>query len=576
MKKSKRQTNNPAAAAPRAAESGNNFLWWPWAAAAAALFLVFELYGGAIDGPFVLDDRYLPFFAPGLQDQPVLVWLNSARPLLMLSFFLDHWRGGVETHAYHVTNILLHFLVSVVLTLVVGRLLEVGPPEFRAMDKKLRTALAVVAGAIFLVHPLQTESVAYVASRSETLSVLFFFSAYLVFLYKNPSHSISVGRMIAIVALFGAALSSKEHTLTLPVLILLTDLFWIREGWRKNQLLYGTLAAGALLGAVGVARVLAHADTAGFSVQGLKPVTYFATQCRVLWDYLRLFVVPVGQNADPDIPVSGLADPWALLGLAGLVALAAAAWVYRQRWPLAALGLAIFLLLIAPTSSIIPIRDVLAERRMYLPMLGLILVLIEFLRRVPMSRVVGVGAAVVIVLSVLTYQRARLWGTPLELWADAAAKSPKKVRPRFQLAYARYEAGDCPAAVADYEAAAKLAPPDYTLLSDWALALDCTGHAQEAIEKLTQAAKMERNPYAYAVMGMVYGKQGKREEALAALNHAERIDPKFAMTYVYRGNVAEVSGDIPAAVAQYQKALELEPTNPAALTGLGRVNGARR
>ena len=121
------------------------------------------------------------------------------------------------------------------------RLLETEPrpPESAAR------ALGIFAGALFLVHPVQTESVAYVASRSEVLSVLFYYAAFCVFLYRR-TEIITWTRALFITVLFGAALASKQHTLTLPVLLLLTDLYWRRGGLRAHGRLYAILgAAGA-------------------------------------------------------------------------------------------------------------------------------------------------------------------------------------------------------------------------------------------------------------------------------------------------------------------------------------------
>jgi tetratricopeptide (TPR) repeat protein len=572
MKKSRKQHIEAAELAksgPRFSPK-KSFVWWPWAAALAALFLAFEAYGPAIDGPFVFDDRYLPFFLPTVQGLTWLGWMKGVRPLLMLSFWVDYSFGRIEPHGYHVTNVLLHFVTTVLIAIIVNRLLESLKIEMRA-----RAALSVFAGGLFLLHPLQTESVAYVASRSEVLSVMFYYAAVCVFLYKKPSESISIWRSLAILVLFGAALTSKEHTLTLPVLLLLLDLAWVREGWRKNALLYGMMAAAGAVGAFFVARLLAGADSAGLSLKGLTPIEYFYTQGRVVWNYLRMFVLPVGLNADPDVSISrSLLDGGAIFGLLALAAVAVAAWVYRKKFPLAALGVAIFFLLIAPTSSIVPIADVQFERRVYLPFLGLALIAVEFLRRLKFAQIVGVGMAVLAACTVLTYQRSEVWASSLSLWEDTAAKSPKKVRPRFQIAYARYELGQCPEAAAQYETAAKLGPPDYTLLTDWALALDCAGHADEAIQKLQQAIGVERNAHAFSLIGMVYGKQGKKDEALAALAQAELINPKFAMTYVYRGNVYEVSGEPARAAQEYQHALTLE-ANEAARQGLSRVMNRR-
>jgi tetratricopeptide (TPR) repeat protein len=552
MKKPRKQQIEIAERAkPSPAKS---FVWWPWAAALAALFVAFEAYGPSVDGPFVFDDRYLPFFSPSVQALTVFGWMKGVRPLLMLSYWVDYSIGGIEPHSYHVTNVLLHFVTAVIIALIVFRLLERVVTEAYA-----RTALSVFAGGLFLLHPLQTESVAYVASRSEVLSVMFFYAAVCVFLYKKPSESISIWRSLAILALFGAALTSKEHTLVLPALLLLLDLAWVREGWRKNALLYGMIAAVGAVGAFFVGRIVLRADTAGFSVKGMTPASYLFTQGRVLWNYLRMFVLPAGLNADPDIAISrSIFDGGAIFGLLALLALAVAAWVYRKTYPLAALGLAIFLLLIAPTSSIVPIVDVQYERRVYLPFLGLALIAIEFLRRLKFSQIVGVGAAILVMCTVLTYQRSEVWASSISLWEDTVAKSPKKVRPRFQIAYAQYELGHCPEAAEQYQIASTLGPPDYTLLTDWALALDCAGHSAEAIEKLEQATHLEKNAHAFAQIGMIYGKQRKNEQALAALDQAEHLNPGFAMTYVYRGNVFEVSGDCGRAVQEYRRALAID------------------
>jgi tetratricopeptide (TPR) repeat protein len=235
----------------------------------------------------------------------------------------------------------------------------------------------------------------------------------------------------------------------------------------------------------------------------------------------------------------------------------------------------VFLLLISPTSSIVPINDVMQERRVYLPFLGFALIAIEFLRRLKFTQIIGVGAAILAVCSVATYQRSEVLASSMSLWQDTVAKSPRKVRPRFQLAYAKFELGRCPEAAADYETASKLAPPDYTLLTDWALALDCAGHDDEAIQKLRQATKLENNAHAFSQLGMIYGKQRKFDQALEALAQAEDIDPEFAIIYVYRGNVYEVTGDFTQAGQQYQHALDLEPANELARAGLTRLQSRR-
>lgn len=566
MKKTKRprQGEAPAAQPGRAARK---LLWWPWAAAAAALFLVLEIYTPALAGPFVLDDRYLPFMDPKVQIQTLPQWLAGVRPMLMLSYWLNYAFSGTDPYIYHVTNVLLHFLNSVLVALIAMRLVEKA-----GLDQNLvRPSLGIFAGALFLVHPLQTEAVAYVASRSDVLSTLFYYAAFCVFLYRR-TESITWVRALAILVLFGAAVTTKENTLTLPALFLLTDLFWDRKGLRANRFLYAAILALGAGGAVFVWRILTSSNSAGFNIRDFTPATYFYTQCRVLWTYVRMFLLPFGQNADPEVAVShSLLEHGAIWALLGWLAVAGAAFYFRKRWPLACFGVFVFLLLVSPTSSVVPIQDALAERRAYLPFLGLTLVCLELLRRLKIRQRVMVEVPVLLVLVVLTYQRSSVWGSPLALWQDTVAKSPHKVRPRSQLAYAYFEQQQYPQAAQNYEIAAGLAPPDYPLLVDWGQALAFSGRLDEALEKFKKASTLEFNAQAWALIGMVYGMQNQPQQALKALDTAQEANPGFEMTYFYRGNVYVSAGNPAEAAKQYQRALDLNPYFSDARQALARV-----
>jgi len=566
MKKSKRRQAEARTAVAVEAAPGK-FVWWPWAAALAALFLAFEAYSPALNGPFVFDDAYLPFQTPGLQHLPVWSWISGLRPLLMLSFWLNYAASGEQTFFYHATNVLLHLFNSVLVALIAIRLLELASLK----DGPAKPTLGIFAGALFLLHPMQTESVAYVASRSEVLSVLFYYGAYCVFLYRRTER-ITLWRALAVLALFGAAASTKEHALTLPILLLLTDLYWIKGGIRANALLYGQLAAGGVVAGATVWRVLRAADTAGFHVPGLTPLSYLYTQGRVFWAYLRLLALPFGLNVDPDVAISQTPlDHGAIFGLLAIAALLAAAWIFRKRCPLASFGVLVFVLLLLPTSSIVPIKDPMAEHRVYLPFLGFALVPLEFLRRMKLRQRLMIEVPALLVLLLLTYQRSALWGDPLALWRDSAAKSPRKVRPRFQLAYAYWQQQNCPKAVENFEIASRLAPPDYPMLVDWAYALNCVGQPGGAIEKLREATKKERDAQAWASLGQIYAQQHQITEALDSLQQAQNVNPSFVMIYSVRGNVYESMGDLAQAKEQYQRALELDPYNQTFRDALTRV-----
>ncbi len=574
MKSNKRSSSpktapQPAAKVQAAARPAGIRPWHYLVGALAVLIIAFEIYQPAIQGPFLFDDRYLPFFLPGWAAVPLRSWLLGVRPLLMFSFWVNFQIGQTEPYWYHVFNVLFHTGNAILIGLIVERILMwagVVPP--------LRRILAVFGGLLFLVHPIQTESVAYVASRSENLSVLLFNAAFALFVYRR-SVVVSIRVTAGILILFAAACVTKEHAAVLPALLLLTDYFWnpgfTLEGIRKNWKLYIPIAIGGALAGLWIAKVLRRSNSAGFGLKDLPWYEYFFSQCRAIWVYVRMYFLPYGQNVDHEFAVSkSLLDHGAIIGLVALIAVSVAAWVYRRRFPIAAYGWFAFLLLLAPTSSIVPIRDLLVERRLYLPFIGLILISCEFLRRWRVSRMglAGTLAAVIVVFAVASYQRNEIWGNPLLLWKDTAEKSPHKSRPRFQLAYAYYTLGQCAESANEYEKASKLEKPDYSLYIDWALSLDCANKPDAALDALQHAVALEKSAHAYALIGMVYAKQNKRPEALQALQQAETLDPRFEPTYVYRGNVYLLASDFDQAARDFRRAIALNPTDSAARNGL--------
>jgi Flp pilus assembly protein TadD len=557
-----------AAAAVVPAKSGPA-VWYYIAGLAAAVFVAFEVYGPALHGPFLFDDRYLPFFAPGWASAPFGVWIHGMRPLLMTTFWLNFQISQTDAFWYHVFNVAFHVGNAVLIWLIVARVLE-----WAGVDAGPRRILSLFSGVLFLVHPVQTEAVAYVASRSENLSVLLFNAALALFVYRRP---VAIGwrTAAAILVLFVAACLTKEHAAVLPALLLLTDYYWnpgfTLEGMRRNWRLYAPIVAGVGVAAFSISRVLRTASTAGFAIKDLSWYEYFFTQCRAIWIYLRMFVLPYGLNVDHEFAVSrSVVDHGAITGMLALAGVSVAAWIYRRRLPLASYGWFAFLILLAPTSSFVPIRDLLAERRLYLPFIGLLLITCEFLRRVRASRPVLAGALACVsaVFAFAAYQRNNVWSDPVELWKDAAGKSPQKSRPAFQLAYAYYAEGRCAEAAGEYEKASRLEKPDYALYVDWALACDCAQKPDAALDKLRQALALEKTAHAYATMAKVYAEQNRRDEALAALAEAEKVDPKFETTYVYRGNVYLMANEYARAAAEFRRALALNPADINARNGL--------
>ncbi len=545
---------------------------WPLVAAiTGALIIVFWAYGPAMHGPFLFDDTTL---MPTLPSAAASIgeWLNRIRPALMLTYWANVQMSGADTFSYHVLNVLIHCIASGLMFFVVRRLLDWGGVEQRA-----RTPLAGFCAALFLLHPVQSEAVAYLAGRSEALSSLFFFAAFAVFLYRRNT-SVTWGTTAAVIVLFLAALASKEQTIALPALLLLTDYWWnpgfsfrgIRENWK----LYGTLALGALVGLVRFAPLIFNAQTAGFGMKDLPWYQYLFTEFRAIFVYIREFFLPFGLNADWDFPFSRtILDRGAIVGLIVLLALIALAWRYRRQFPLASYGFFAFLILLSPTSSILPIRDPFAERRLYFAIFGLLLVAAELVRRIKLPRptLTAACAAILLLAAVVTHARAEVWSSELALWQDSEAKSPGKPRDHFQLANAYFDAGDCARSATEFEKTDHFTPDGYSrynLLVDWGLALDCATQPEKALAKFREAAGLEQTAHVYTQIAKVYGERQEWTLAMGALERAEKIDPSFASTYAYKA-IVYVNTNRPAdAIREYQHALLLDPQLEPARQGL--------
>jgi tetratricopeptide (TPR) repeat protein len=559
MKKSKKVQPSPAQTQTSpAATDGKAPFASHWLLSLAAIVAAYVVYGPSISGQFVYDDMNLPFLTPSYAQASFWSWIAGVRPVLMASYWMNFQISGLETTSYHIVNILLHALNSVLL-------------GFAVKQVSTSAKMGLLCGAIFLAHPLNTEAVSYVASRSENLTVFFFLAAFVLFLYRK-SVEIDFATSAAVIVLFGAACMSKEYAVTLPVLLVLTDLYFNPHGLKKNWRVYAPLLVAGAAGGLFVARILSKADTAGFALKDLSAADYFFTQCRAIWVYIGKFLLPIGLNVDHDFAISrGPMDHGALFGLLGLLAVSAAALWFRKEYPVASYGWFVFLLLLAPTSSFVPIRDVLVERRAYLPSLGLLLIIAGLLPRIP--RIPMPAYAVpVLILAVLTYQRNVLWAEPLALWRDAAEKSPNKWRVQFQVADALYRQGDCAQSAAAFEKTSTLAKPDYRLLINWAHALECAGQSDQALARANQALALESSAQAYSLIGMLHAKHSRLPEALAALDKAIAIDSRFDPAYLYRGNVYMMQNDLAKAAEDYQRALTINPSNEQAARGLARAN----
>jgi tetratricopeptide (TPR) repeat protein len=336
----------------------------------------------------------------------------------------------------------------------------------------------------------------------------------------------------AILIMYGFAVGTKEHAVVLPAAFLLVDILVHRRTMRDALLsrsrLYASLAVLGIAGAIGVSIVLMDSASAGFGLEDFTWYQYFFTQWRVWWLYAALLFFPVHQNADYDLAIShSPLEHSALLALAGMVAIAAAVWKFRHRYPLVAVGLALCALFLAPTSSIIPIKDVAAERRLYLPMLGFILVLLEWVNasRLRLYRPTVLGC-IVLVAALLTYRRAEVWSGTVPFWSDVVAKSPDRLRGYTHLVYGYLAEKKCPEADDFLSVVPARFRQEPELLVSRYHVYNCLGRKQDAVAQLEDAIAIAPSAGTYVLIGFAYESTGEIEKAQQAFAEALRIEPQ--------------------------------------------------
>ncbi len=545
-------------------------------------------FAPALHGSFVFDDFNLPFAAPNAGVMPARFWIGGARPVLMLTYWANYLISGTDTLSYHLANIMLHAATAVLAFYILERLFDLAGTNGRSR------AYGVAGAAIFLLHPLQTESVDYIAGRSELVSGFLFCASWLLFLrffHEETRWKTSAG----ILALGGAAVLAKENAICLPAVLFATDLYWadgslraaLSTTIRRKMKLYVPIALGGVAGAAWILTRLGAGTGAGTS-SGVTRFEYALTQCRVILLYLRLFFVPAGQSGDWQLQFfhsfnDGAAWLWAV-GALGLVA--AVAWLARRN-RMASFGLLLFLLMLAPTSSVVPIKDALTERRMYIPIIGLILAcggatetLTGRLRRsqtgLPKAAQLGIFAILLALLSVASWRRSAVWTGPVEFWGDVTRKNPANMRAHVGLGNALFELRDCRSAALEFAVARQLDTAKEAITWDLGKALQCDGQFEAALPLLQSSALTNPSAETWNQVAYVAARLGRLDDVSSAVDKALTIDPGNATSYAYRGLCRLAKDDLTGARQDVALALSLDPHNAAALEGERQIAAAHQ
>ncbi|MFN0131595.1 MAG: tetratricopeptide repeat protein [Phycisphaerales bacterium] len=530
--------------------------WYLLAAALISLATI-AAYSNSLHNAFVLDDGYgivqNPYvrslrFVPRYFVDPFTLTVNKRnaeyRPLMSLSFAINYQVSGYATWSWHVVNLVLHAHVAFWL-FIVGRLLF-GTGRVRLiawLSERGGDAASLIAACVFSLHPITSGIANYAWSRSSLLVAAFLMPA-TALLLRAVRDGGGPSTMLAPAALYALALLSKPEAIGFVAIAAFVQL-WLAPERAGRSMFSPVLSARALkriapLAVMAVAYLLLRravmpaGQSANWSLPGDTPLKYLLTQTRAWWYYIGQALAPFRMIADhTTFPrVTDLASRAQMLP----VALAVAGWLVvagltisaARRAPSLAILVMAYFIYLAPSSSIIPLAEMVNEHRPYMPISGLFLLAAvaamaaaERLCRRPVGVVASGAIMLAIPLALLTRERNLVWRDDLAFWGDIVSKEPQAARAQMNYGIALMSR-------------ARFIP------------------ARDAFEQAARYAPLWNLPHVNLGIAL-----SRLNEPVAARTHFDRaveLAPADPNSYSYRGDFRKAQGDLDGAIDDYRAA----------------------
>ncbi len=598
------------ASAPRDAAGHGRIRSWPtWStllAAGAIIAAAVATYWNSLDGEFMFDDRVWIVENPSIKHLwplgDVLLPADAAhvggRPIVSLSLAMNYALGGLDVRGYHVVNLAIHICAALVLFGVVRRTLTL--PKLRDRFGGAATLLAAIVALVWAVHPIQTEAVSYVIQRAEALVGLFYLLTLYCFIrgaavadgsgLNNPrltTHRSPITLLwyFACCTACFLGMATKEVMVSAPLVLLLYDRTFVsgsfHEAFIRRWRLYLALAGTWLVLAWVLVATSFHADTTGLGVERFTPWTYLMTEPAVLLSYLRLAIWPDRLCFAYDLmPPHSLAEVIAP-ALAMMAHLGLTIWSL-VRWPAWGFLGAAFFLILAPTSSFVPILDAAFEHRMYLPLAALAALVViggfalvernSFRSTWPPLALTVLAAAMIVSLGWATVARNRAYQSEYAIWQDTVEKRPGNPRAHYSVARALSRQGKAEAAIAEYRKTLELAPTYAEAYQNWGRELALQGKLDEAIELFREAVRVQpRYPQGHFNLAHALAIHGQSDEAVEHYRIAVRLEPKYVEAHNNLGLLLAAQGRLAEAEAELQAAINADPDYARGHSSLGGI-----
>jgi tetratricopeptide (TPR) repeat protein len=509
------------------------------------------------------------------------------RPLFAANLMSQYVLWGKNPFGYHLINILLHCLITL---LIFKILLLLTSDEI----------ISFTASLIFAVHPIHTESVSFIAAIVDLQTFIFMLLTFLCYiLYQRNSRKIL---LVTGAVSFVAGLLTKEMAVITPFLILIKDVFIPKENNKKQNIvayfIFFLILAAYLMFRVhlfGIKPNDGNLVSSNF-IPGNTPYWRFLTVPAIIARYIGLLFIPYNMTADYLFKANN--SIWNIYVISGMLIILLCIFVIiflRKKQALLSFAIAWFALTILPVSNIFPQGNIFAERFLYIPSLGfciLMAVVFSYFPKRPL--VTCLFYCWIISMGRLTWERNIVWKNDLNLWIDTVSKVPNsprahlnlaeqyflygktneaileldtaiKILPNYKQAYnglglVLYKTGDINAAIAAYQKAIAIDPKYNEAYNNMAAALIENKQYKEAINALEIA--INYNPYltfAYYNLGQAYDKLGIPDKAIAAYEKFIAIKPEYAVIYADMGRLYYQEGNTKKAKECCLKALELAP-----------------
>jgi len=520
------------------------------------IFAGIIIYANGLQGPFIFDDELLVKENEYIRDLSLFpkyfttgVFAGAARqsvyyrPLQTLSYAIDHLFWKQNPLGYHISSVIIHLCMALSIFWFVKLI----------YDNRL---MAWIAAIFFVVHPIHTEAVTYISGRSDPLAAVFLILAFIF--YKKESAKKSIVFLTLCVLAYTCSLLSREASIIFPLLVLAYH-YSLKEKIpvRGFSAILFVSATYFVVRTCILSHLLAAPAPPAISLAGRLPGVFVA-----IFNYTRLVLIPLNLHMEYGQVLFSFTDYKVILGLL-ICVLTAALFLKKRNDPLISFSLLWLVVTLLPVMNLFPVGTFMAEHWLYLPSVGLFLLLarsITSLYQKERLRVyaLAIAAGLLVFYAIITVKQNSYWGDKVFFFERTLRFSPKSARAWLELGNAYSERGNFQKARDSLEKAIEVRPDYAAAYYNTGRLYTEMGKTGEAITAYKKSIEIKPNVPSYNNLGNIYLKTGEVEKAVRAYQDSLRLFPNYA-SYNNLGNLYAALGKREEAIKFYKEALKISP-----------------